>query len=424
MGKDLRGKELGEGICQKKCGRYEARFVDRFGNRRSISGKNLREVKQKFNEALYEDRQEINIRQDLSLDKWYEKWIGVHKFDVIRRNTQRHYNQIYSKHISPVLGKRYLKNITQLEIKALIKSLKQKGYKYETINKVRILLLDMFNKALTDQFVNRNPVKGITVVRDEEKEPRVLTVEEQVTFFDCCKGTFYDNFFVTAVSTGMRIGELAGLKWEDIDWKNRVINVNRTLVYQKYDDDEKKTFHIEKPKTKTSERKIPINKQCERALKSQRMQKFIVASKMPSTKKVEKEFEDFLFTTSFNTPLNSQIICDTIKKIVNEINLTRDVLDEMETFSCHAFRHTFAVRCFESGIAPKTVQTYLGHATLQMTMDLYTTVLEEFKESEMQKLENTLDALEDSSNNIFYEKYDEWDSKTGRKVVNIGDWSW
>ena len=105
--------------------------------------------------------------------------------------------------------------------------------------------------------------------RNEEKDIRVLSVDEQKTFFDCCKGTFYDNFFTVAVSTGMRIGELAALRWEDIDLENKIIHVTRTLIYQKFEGDEKKEFHFGDPKTWSSTRDIPINNQCEIALKKQ-----------------------------------------------------------------------------------------------------------------------------------------------------------
>ena len=91
-----------------------------------------------------------------------------------------------------------------------------------------------------------------------------------------------------------------------------------------------------------------------------------------------------------NTPLNAQIVFDAIKRIVDEMNTTRDTMEEIEMFSFHCFRHTFATRCFEVGIKPKTVQTYLGHATLKMTMDLYTTVLPEHMENEMYKLDMAL----------------------------------
>lgn len=421
MGKDLKGKELGKGIIQKKDGRYEARFQNRFGKRVSISGCNLREVKKRYNEAVYEDSKEINIRDNIKLDDWYEKWMNIYKYDSIRENTKRNYNQVYRKHISPTLGKINIRDITQLQIRELLKKKKKEGYGYETRNKIKILLVDIFNKAMIDQFVNRNPAKGITVKRDEGKDVQVLSLEDQIDFFDCCKGTFYDNFFNVALQTGMRIGELAALKWSDVDWENNVIHVTRTLVYQNYEADEKKTFHFEAPKTDTSTRDIPINKKCCLALKKQFVQKKVVKSKAPLTKKPEKQFEDLLFTTKFNTPLNSQIVLDAIKRIVDEVNMMRDTIEELEMFSCHCFRHTFATRCFEAGIKPKTVQKYLGHATLQMTMDLYTSVLKEHMSSEMDKLDDAFDKLDGYGDNMIEQRYSNSAEKTVNNIINFGD---
>ena len=419
MGKSLDGKELGNGILQKKDGRYEARYVDRFGKRVSISGKDLKVVRRKFNEAIYENEKEINIKDNITLNEWYEKWMNVYKFDVIRENSKSYYNRVFKKHISPILGDFYLKDITQYQIKKLIKDIGDKGYGFETKNKIRIILLDIFNKAIINEYVKNNPAKGITVKRDEEKDIKVLSLEEQVAFFNCCKGTFYDNFFIVALSTGMRIGEIASLRKSDIDFNNKLIHVTRTLVYQKYEADDCKTFHFEPPKTKTSIRKIPINKQCEIALKKQFLQKNVIMNKSP--KKVDEQFQDLLFTTKYNTPLNSQIVCDAIDRIVSEINLTRDVTEEMEVFSCHCFRHTFATRCFEAGIQPKTVQSYLGHATLQMTMDLYTTVLEDHKMSEMSKLENMLETNFEMDDIFSCKKIEENDLKNSQNIVKIGD---
>ena len=421
MGKDLSGKELGKGIIQKKNGVYEARYVDRFGVRKSVSGYDLKDVRRRYSEAIYENEKEINVKDNIRLDEWYDKWMNVYKYDIIRKNTKRHYNQVYRKHISPELGKLYLKDITQLKIRELLKKLKKKGYEYETLNKIRILLLDMFNKAMIDEFVKKNPAKGISVKRNEEKDIKVLSVEEQMEFFDCCKGTFYDNFLVVALNSGMRIGEIAGLRWKDVDMENKVIHVRRTLVYQKYDEDDGKTFHFELPKTKTSYRDIPMNRQCELALKKQYMQKNVVQAR--GIKKVEEQFRDLLFTTKYNTPINSQIICDAIKRIVDEVNLTRDILEELDLFSCHCLRHTFATRCFEAGIQPKTVQAYLGHATLQMTMDLYTAVLKEHQESEMEKLDTALSGIELSKDEKIDKQYEKEMSAKHDNIVPYGDFA-
>lgn len=417
MGKDLKGKELGQGIIQKKNGRYEARYVDRFGKRVSISGRDLKDVKKRYNEAIYENDKQINVKDNITLDEWYKKWMNVYKFDIIRENTKRHYNNVYYKHISPSLGNFQLGSITQYQIKKLIKELKSSGYQYETCNKVKILLVDIFNKAMINEYVRNNPAKGISLKRDEEKNVRVLSQDEQTVFFDCCKGTFYDNLFVTAVSTGMRIGELAALRWTDVDWDSRVIHITRTLVYQKYESDSQKEYHFEKPKTRTSLRDIPINRQCEIALKKQFIQKSVVATKQPITKKIDDKYADLLFTSKFNTPLNSQVVCQAINKIIEEVNLTKDYLDEIEPFSAHCFRHTFATRCFEAGIAPKTVQAYLGHSSLQMTMDLYTSVMPKQMETEMDKVSKELDRISEYGDELAEKQFENMSSNN--KIVSF-----
>ena len=141
--------------------------------------------------------------------------------------------------------------------------------------------------------------------------------------------------------------------------------MNKTLVYQKYLDDEKKTFHIEPPKTKQSNRKVPINSICKSYLLKQIQQKKVVCSKRP------KEENDFLFVTRYNTPLNSVLYSQAIKSIVQEINLTRPFDNQFPVFGGHTFRHTFATRCVEAGADIKSVSELLGHADIKTTLKLY-----------------------------------------------------
>ena len=164
--------------------------------------------------------------------------------------------------------------------------------------------------------------------------------------------------------------------------------MNKTLVYQKYLTDERKEFHVEPPKTKQSYRKVPINSVCRTYLEKQIELKEVVKSKRP------KQQNEYLFVTKFNTPINSQIYSDAIKAVIRQINLTRSFDDEFEIFSGHTFRHTFATRCFESGIEPKVVQSYLGHASLKMTMDLYTHVTQDKSSADIEKI------VPDSKKNI------------------------
>ena len=108
--------------------------------------------------------------------------------------------------------------------------------------------------------------------------------------------------------------------------------------------------------------------------------KKIVANKRP------KQQNDYLFVTKFNTPLNSQIYSDAIKAVVRQINLTRPFDNQFEPFIGHTLRHTFATRCFENGVDAKVVQSFLGHASIKMTMDLYTHVTEEKSSLDIEKI--------------------------------------
>lgn len=389
MGKNLKGKELGKGIYQRKDGKYSGRFEDRFGKRREVYGTTLKEVKNKLALAIADNTKLRNVVEpSTTLDEWYEKWMRVYKVPVIRANSKRHYETVYTKHIKPYLGNKKLTEITKLMVTDTINQVYKKGYQWETLNKIRVLLIDMLNRAMEDDFLVKNPAKGVRLpVNRPQSEAKALTREDQADFFECSAGTFYYNLFVVAINTGLRPGELFALTEKDIDLEKNEIKVTKTLLYQKLDGDEQKEFHIEEPKTKSSYRTVPINSFCKEALQKQIVLHKLICNNSP---KEELEFPDLLFTTKFGTPLNSQIYMDAIKRIVDEVNLMRDPLDAMEKFSGHSFRHTFATRCFEAGIPPKTVQAYLGHASLQMTMDLYTSVLEKKKVDDMKLLEDTI----------------------------------
>lgn len=380
MGKDLKGKELGVGISQRKDGLYQARYSDRWGKRKTIYGKNLRELRKQLAGAISDNENFISIKDEITLDKWFDKWMEIYKDKSIRPNTKREYTHIYKKNVSPYIGSRKISSLVKSDIQQLIDRASDDNYAYERQNKIKVILRDMLQRAVEDNLVVNNPVSGIKLRADKEVKAKSLTIEEQNAFFDYCKNTFYSNLFNVAINTGLRPGELFALQIADIDLENGFIDVNKTLVYQKYLTDEKKSFHIEPPKTKQSYRKVPINSVCRLYLENQMRLKSVVSQKRP------KQQNDYLFVTKFNTPLNSVIYSDAIKAVIKQINLTRPFDDQFETFSGHTFRHTFATRCFENGVEPKVVQSYLGHASLKMTMDLYTHVTEEKSSCDIEKI--------------------------------------
>lgn len=380
MGKDLKGKELGVGITQRNDGIYQGRYTDRWGKRKTIYNKNLRELRKQLAEAIAGNENFTNIKDEITLDKWFDRWMEIYKEKSIRSNTKREYTHIYRKNISPYLGMRNINSLVKSDIQQLIDKASDDNYGYERQNKIKVILRDMLQRAVEDNLAINNPVSGIKLRSDKEVKAKALTLKEQNTFFDYCRNTFYDNLFNVAVNTGLRPGELFALQISDIDFENGFIDVNKTLVYQKYLTDSKKTFHVEPPKTKQSHRRVPINSICRIYLEEQMKLKEVVSQKRP------KQQNDYLFVTKFNTPLNSVIYSDAIKAIIRQINLTRPFEDQFEIFSGHAFRHTFATRCFENGVDAKVVQSYLGHASLKMTMDLYTHVTDDKSAIDIEKI--------------------------------------
>lgn len=387
MGKDLKGKELGEGFRQNKSGRYEYRYITGYGVRKSLYDSSLEKLKEAATIAKSSTLTGRDLREEgTTLSCWFKSWLEYEKTEVTRAVTRQGYERVYYKHIDPVLGDYKLKDITRLDIQKLLRELKKSGSGFATRNRVRIMLGDMLDKAIKNDLLIRNVAKGITVKRDKEKEPRYLTALEQEDFFEAAKGTFYYNLFVVAVESGLRPGELFSLALEHCDFEKKEIKVTRTLHYDNKPGDENTTskqFFFGPPKTKSSERVVPMSKTCEEVLLNQAKQKVVIAAR--GVKKVAKEFEDLLFTTSFNTPICTQLSLDAINKILEEMNLIRSELEKFERFSMHSFRHTFASNCFRRGVKTKTLQKWLGHASVQMTEDLYTHLEDEFSHKEMER---------------------------------------
>lgn len=389
MGKDLKGRELGIGIRQNKNGKYEARYVDRFGKRVSIYGTNKADIIKQLAEAKKEQITNQSVFHNISVSRWYQEWFEKYKDPVLRKTSKLIYQRIFQAFILPEIGSLNTNEVKPMHIANIINQLNEKGYGWETQNKTRILLTDLFNQAIENDLALKNPARSVRLKKNKPNNRIVLTEEQQKDFFECSSGTFYNNLFVVMLHSGLRGGEVCALTERDLDFENDYISVdafNGTLIYQKLEDDEKKEFHLGAPKTKTSIRKIPMTTQCKAALKKQITLKKVLAQKYPN----ETEYADLLFVTKFNTPICTQVLNDAIARIVEEINLQRDKTEQFPSFSAHTFRHTFATRCIEAGVSPKTLQKYLGHATLEMTMNLYVHITEDFEKSEILKFESEM----------------------------------
>lgn len=184
------------------------------------------------------------------------------------------------------------------------------------------------------------------------------------------KKSWLYNLFAVMLRTGMRNGEIRGLKYTDTDRKRNVIHVQRTLKYIEG------TGYIEDaPKTKTSKRDIPLTSDILRLLEEQwRYWNFEIVN-----------FNRYLFCDEKGGPLPSDRMQTEINRVIRKIRADGY---EFERITPHVFRHTFATRAIEAGMPPQVLKTILGHSSLAMTMDLYSHVLPDTKAEEIEKIED------------------------------------
>lgn len=405
--RDSNNQILPENVTQRKDGTYMWRkSVD--GKQYCEYSRTLNGIKQKRNKALYEIehgtykgkrarvQESVELaRKDITLNEWFFQWEKAYRIGKVKNNTLQHNHHTYMTRYSDTIGRKKIGDIKQIDIAMICQQMRDEGLTYTTIHRYTMLLSVMFGAAVDNGLIDSNPAQGALQIRkdDNKDERRVLTVDEQKRFLEFVQNDDYYrkyySMFAVAFGTGMRCGELTGLTWKDIDFKKREIDINHAISHQKnYVEVSKGNISIDTPKTKSSIRKIPMIDEVYRELEY--LKKHGKKSNI-----VINGYKDFVFVTSNGTPYINQNINKTLYQIVDKMNGIElykaarwggePVL--FERFSSHAFRHTFATRCLEKGIQPKVVQKLLGHASIKMTMDLYTHVTEEYTLNEIRKLE-------------------------------------
>lgn len=382
MGKSLNGKELGKGISQRKQdGLYVARFTNRFGKRQVIYDKTYNGVQKKMREAMFDDEKSVNlVNTKMTLDEWYKIWMETCKKNC-RNNTKETYARHY-KRVQEELGWRKLNNLSLVVMQNAINNLKTDNQRKES----KKILVDMLEKALASDLIIKNVAKQInTKLTNEEKKPRrVLTVEEERIFLEEAQESYYYNLYIVALETGMRIGELTGLQWEDIDFNNKVIHVRHSLTY--FSNAEKKyVFELHPTKTNKGLRDIPLSQNAAIAL---RQQHFIKQKMINNGREPLEGFENLVFATKNNRPSTQFLVSESIDAILQRIHKKYPEM-EFEHFTPHCLRHTFATRCLEANVPLKTVSSLLGHTQLQLTTDLYMHVTQDSLVKGMEQFEQT-----------------------------------
>ncbi len=391
--KEKKSLNLPKGITRCSDGRYQARYTYE-GHRYCLYGRDVKELEERFNNAKYEIQHGIYAKEErISLNSWYETWLNEYKSMTVKKGTVESYECMYHYYVGPALGKKFLKDIRGEHIQKLYNDLSRSGYSKSTISLIHVLLGAMFKQAVKNELVRKNPVDLTTLPRGEKKkERRVLTLKEQEILLKEISGHELEPLIRLSLATGLRVGEVTGLEWCDIDFDKKEITVRGTLKCTR----KGMEYYKDTPKTDKSNRSIPLLANIELMLKRYRIVQKEHKLSMGSDWKPMEGLEDLVFLREGGKPFSGQHIRQQLVHIVDSINekyfsknsmgKDKGMDEKFEYFTPHTLRHTFATRALENGIPPKVVQEILGHSSITMTLDLYTHVLPQTKAEEMKKM--------------------------------------
>lgn len=398
--KDNKGRVLKEGEYQRSSGTYEFKWRDKRGNRHSISAPTLEELREKELDVLRDVLDGVRVdKSNLTINDLYESWLQLKR--GLKDNTFANYKYMYMQFVEPDFGKSRIVDLKRSDIRGFYNYLvDERNLKYNTIDSVHTVLHQVLELGVEDEYLRYNPsdnaLKELKKARNVEVDKRrALTVPEMELFEDfLSKNPKYHRWypiFTVMLWTGMRVGEITGLRWSDIDFEEETISVNHTLVYYCTRTEAGQIFAINTPKTKAGERIIPMLPKVKEAfLMEKDMQKELGIK----SESVVDGYRDFIFVNRFGNVQHQGTLNKAIRRIIRDCNY--EVLDHnknddaviLPKFSNHSLRHTFTTRMCEAGVNIKAMQDILGHADVETTLDIYAEATKDLKKAEMINFED------------------------------------
>jgi integrase len=394
--KDNKKRVLKEGEYQRANGTFEYKWRDKIGKRHSIYAKTLDELREKEIDALRDALDGIRAnKKDLTINYLYNLWVQIKR--GLKDNTFQNYKYMYTQFVEPDFGNMKIADLKRTDVRAFYNRLADEQHiKTSTIDCIHTVLHQVIELGVEDDYLRYNPsdnaLKELKKAHNNDSEKRrALTIPEQELFEEfLSKQGQYNKWypiFATLLWTGLRVGEITGLRWCDIDLEEETISINHTLVYYTKGKVEGCTFAINKPKTKAGERTVPMLPKVKEAFlleKEYQKECGIVCNA------VIDGYTDFIFINRFGGVQHQGTLNKALRRIIRDCNY--EVLDKKQKdkevtllpkFSNHSLRHTFTTRMCEAGVNIKAMQKILGHADAETTMDIYAEATEDLKRAEM-----------------------------------------
>ncbi|WP_027725456.1 site-specific integrase [Tuberibacillus calidus] len=305
----------------------------------------------------------------LPYETFVNDWFKNIKKKSLGVQTQVVYERYLESYIIPSIGNIPLGKITTDTIDRFISDLYDKKYSASTIKKAVNIIKSSLEYAIIQGYIKKNFAKQATLPKETKNEMTVWNQEEVNKFLDAAKGSRYYNLFFVALTTGMRQGELFGLRWKDIDFKNKTLTVNQVL------DHDGQNLRIG-TKTKSSHRTIDLSDKTIQVLLDQK-------KKIEHEKSLDIGYQDndLVFCTPLGTPLHpSNIRKRVFNKLIEKAQVPK--------IRFHDLRHTHATLLLQKKVNPKVVSERLGHANVKITLDTYSHVLPTMQKEAVQKIDD------------------------------------
>ena len=344
-------------IRQRPDGRWEARYTTPDGRQKSVYGKTEKEVTQKLKAILRDiDTGTWTEPTRMTVEQWLNVWLADYQGHTTGLRLET-YQGIVKRNFIPVFGHVKLSSFSPMHVRRMITDMQKRVLKASTIKHSRGILCAAMNSAIEAGLIKDNPVLGVKSPRPIKPKFEVVDRDMIPTFIEAAQKTKYPNELIFLLMTGMRVGELRGLQWGDIDFDAATMSIERQLHA---------TTHIKRqfgPPKDGEVRTVELTPEAVELLKRQRKRQLEQRMKA-GDKWVDDEItENLIFRRENGHAHNETDIYKEMKVVSAEIN--------MPNLHPHDLRHSYAVAALRSGVDVKTVQHNLGHRNASITLDTY-----------------------------------------------------